>query len=164
MTSFRAARRFVLLTALILVATVALPGAAAASGEPRTEADRLLAVANSEVGSRYAWAATGPTTFDCSGLVYYAFREAGVLDRIGGKRRTVAGLHTWFRNNGTISRTISTARPGDILIWGSDKHTGIYVGNNYAISALVNPYGVRLHRVDKISLRLTAVLHVDLQR
>jgi peptidoglycan DL-endopeptidase CwlO len=159
-----AARRVIVVAVLTLVAAIALPGGVAASGEPRTELDRLMIVANSEIGSRYAWAATGPTRFDCSGLVYYAFREAGLLDRIGSKRRTVAGLHQWFRNNGTITRGIATAKPGDVLIWGRDKHTGIYVGNNYAISALVNPYGVKLHRVDKISLRLTAVLHVNLQR
>ena len=164
MKSFTAVRRLPSLLALALLLAMALPGAVAASGEPRSEADRVIAIARNQVGDRYSWAATGPSSFDCSGFVYYVFREASLLDRIGSRRRTVSGYHSWFRNRDAVSRGISTARPGDVLVWGSDKHTGIYVGNNYAISALVNPYGVTLHRVDRISLRLTAVLRVTMER
>jgi cell wall-associated NlpC family hydrolase len=152
---------------LVLVAMLAgalLPMPAAASAEPQTELERLLQVANAQIGARYAFASTGPNTFDCSGFVFYTFKQAGLLDRIGNRRRTVAGYHKWFRNNGTVTRGISTARPGDVLIWGRDKHTGIYIGNGYAISALVNPYGVKVHRYDRINLKLTAVLRVRLER
>ena len=157
------AHRVLLIVVMALFAGSVLPMPAAAA-ETQTELQRLLRIANAEIGSRYAFASTGPTTFDCSGFVFYTFKQAGLLDRIGNKRRTVAGYHNWFRNNGTVTQGISTARPGDVLIWGRDKHTGIYIGNGYAISALVNPYGVRVHRYDRISLRLTAVLRVRLQR
>jgi cell wall-associated NlpC family hydrolase len=164
MTWITAVRRLASVLGLVLLAATALPGPVAAASEPRTETQRVLAIARNQLGDRYSWAATGPSSFDCSGLAYYVFREAALLDRIGGKRRTVAGYHSWFRNRDAVSRGISTARPGDVLVWGSDKHTGIYVGDNYAISALVNPYGVTLHRVDRISLRLTAVLRVKMER
>jgi cell wall-associated NlpC family hydrolase len=158
------ARRLLFLVLMALLAGAVLPMPAAASAEPQTELQRLLQVANSEVGSRYAFASTGPNTFDCSGFVFYTYKQAGLLDRIGNKRRTVAGYHKWFRNNGTVSKGVASARPGDVLVWGRDKHTGIYLGDNLAISALVNPYGVKVHRVDRISLKLTAVLQVRLER
>jgi cell wall-associated NlpC family hydrolase len=158
------ARRVLLLLTVMMLAIATLPAPAAAASAPATELQRLLAIANDEVGSRYAFSATGPNKFDCSGFVYYVFREAGLLDRIGGKRRTVAGYRKWFSNNGEITKGIASARPGDVLIWGKNKHTGIYLGDGYAISALVNPYGVRVHKYNKISLKLTAVLRVNLER
>jgi cell wall-associated NlpC family hydrolase len=156
------AQRVLLLVAALLLVGATMPMPVAAGSQ--TELSRVLSIAKAQVGDRYAWSATGPNSFDCSGFVYYVFREAGLLDRIGNKRRTVAGYHKWFRNNGKVTKGISSARPGDVLVWGSDKHTGIYLGDGYAISALVNPYGVKVHRFDKISLKLTAVLNVKLQR
>ncbi len=158
------ARRVLLLVVISLLALAVLPVPAAASDVPQTELQRLLKVATAQVGARYAFASTGPRTFDCSGFVFYTFKQAGLLERIGGKRRTVAGYHRWFSNNGTVTKGIATARPGDVLVWGRDAHTGIYLGDNLALSALINPYGVKVHRVDRISLRLTAVLHVRLER
>ena len=162
--SILSARRITLLVAVLIVSAISLPSPVAASTAPQTEAQRILSVARNQLGDRYSWAATGPSSFDCSGLVYFVFKQAGLLDRIGGTRRTVAGYHNWFNNHGTVTRSITTAQPGDILIWGTNHHTGIYVGNGYAISALVNPWGVTLHRIGWINQRLTAVLHVKLQR
>ena len=93
------------------------------------------------------------------------YEKAGLLDKIGGKRRTVAGFHDWFAKNATVSKTLTDAQPGDLLVWGKDHHTGIYIGNGKAISALVNPWGVTKHPVlSWINLKLTAVLHVKLTR
>jgi cell wall-associated NlpC family hydrolase len=162
--SLISARRMALLVTVLIVSAISLPSPVAAATAPQTEAQKLLSVARNQLGDRYSWAATGPSSFDCSGLVYFVFKQAGLLDRIGGTRRTVAGYHNWFNNHGTVTRSITTAKPGDVLIWGSNKHMGIYAGNGYAISALVNPWGVTLHRIGWINLRLTAVLHVKLQR
>jgi len=158
------ARRMALLVAVLIVSAISLPSPVSAATAPQTEAQKLLSVARNQLGDRYSWAATGPSSFDCSGLVYFVFKQAGLLDRIGGARRTVAGYHNWFNNHGTVTRSITTAQPGDVLIWGANHHTGIYVGGGYAISALVNPWGVTLHRIGWINQRLTAVLHVKLQR
>ena len=96
--------------------------------------------------------------------MFFVYKQAGLLDRIGGKRRTVAGFHNWFKNNATVSKSIDTAQPGDLLVWGDNHHTGIYVGGGYAISALVNPWGVTKHKINWIHMKLTAVLHVQLTR
>ncbi len=158
------ARRVLLLVFVTLIAGSVLPMPMAGAAQPQTELQRLLTIARDQAGARYSFSATGPNSFDCSGFVYYAFREAGLLDRIGGKRRTVAGYRKWFANNGTITKGIASARPGDVLIWGRNKHTGIYLGNGYAISALVNPYGVKVHKYNWINHRLTVVLRVNLER
>ncbi len=153
------------LLCLALVALLGLPAPiAAAQQAPQTELERLLDIADQQLGDRWVFAATGPNQFDCSGFVFYVFREAGLLDRIGGKRRTVAGYHNWFNNHGTVTKDPAGAQPGDVLVWGANKHTGIYLGNGWAISALINPYGVKVHRIDKIRLRVSAVLHVSLER
>ena len=162
--SFLGTRRALLLVAMVLVSAIGLPSPVAAEATPQTEAEQVLAIAQSLIGDKYAFAATGPKSFDCSGFVFYVYKQAGLLDRIGGKRRTVAGYHNWFLKDGQVSKSFADALPGDLLVWGSNHHTGIYVGNNIAISALINPYGVKLHRVDRISLQLTAVLHVQLTR
>lgn len=157
------ARKALLLCALLIVAAIGLPSPVAASTSP-TEADQIIAIASAQLGDKYSFASTGPKTFDCSGFVFYVYKQAGLLDRIGGKRRTVAGYHNWFNNNGTVSKSIDDAQPGDVLVWGNNHHTGIYVGDGYAISALVNPWGVTRHKINWINLKLTAVLHVNVTR
>lgn len=158
------ARKALLLAGLLIVAAIGLPSPVAAAAAPLTEADQIVAMATAQLGDKYSFASTGPTTFDCSGFVFFVYKQAGLLDRIGGKRRTVAGYHNWFNNNGTVSKSIDDALPGDLLVWGDNHHTGIYVGGGYAISALINPWGVTKHKINWINLKLTAVLHVQLTR
>jgi len=161
---FNKSRRLALVASLLMIAAIGLPSPVAAGAAAQTEASQILSIAAAQLGDKYSFASTGPTTFDCSGFVYFVYKQAGLLDRIGGKRRTVAGFHNWFSTNGTVSRSIADAQPGDLLVWGSNHHTGIYVGDGYAISALVNPWGVTRHKIGWINLKLTAVLHVNLTR
>ena len=161
---FSTSRRLALVASLLMIVAIGLPSPVAASAAPQTEADQILSIAAAQLGDKYSFDSTGPTTFDCSGFVYFVYKQAGLLDRIGGKRRTVAGYHTWFNTNGTVSRSIADALPGDVLVWGNNHHTGIYVGDGYAISALINPWGVTRHKIGWINLKLTAVLHVNLTR
>jgi len=154
--------RPLLLAALALVATLAT-AAPVSSADVQTEAERVLAVAREQLGDRWSFAATGPTEFDCSGFVFYSFKEAGLRDRIGNKRRTVAGFYRWFNRRGLASK--SNPRPGDLVVWGRNKHIGIYIGDGKAISALVNPYGVKIHAVKGyLNVRFKAYLHVNLER
>jgi cell wall-associated NlpC family hydrolase len=156
-------------TLLVLTLTlVAVFGAAApvAADEPAaqpSEAQRVIDVAMAQLGARWVFSAVGPKTFDCSGLVTFAFREAGLLERIGGKRRTVAGYYQWFNSRGLADKM--NPRPGDLVVWGKNKHIGIYLGDGKAISALLNPYGVKVHAVKGyVPIRLKAYLHVNLER
>ncbi|MCF3104232.1 C40 family peptidase [Streptomyces roseoverticillatus] len=80
----------------------------------------------SAVGSPYAWGASGPGAFDCSGLMQWAYGRAGVgLPRTSQAQRN-AGRHV----------PLSEARPGDLVIYRDDaSHVGMYVGNGQVIHA-----------------------------
>jgi len=166
MSSVRVVGRTLIIVGLLVGAFTVTAAPAAASASPtETELQRIVDIAKSEVGAKWAFAATGPRYFDCSGFVTYVYRQAGLLDRIGGKRRTVAGYYQWFNNKTPDAATRADALPGDLIVWGRDKHIGIYLGDGMAISALINPYGVKVHPVTGyIGMKVKAYLHVHLER
>ena len=157
--------RSLFLASVALMAVTAFPGTVAAdeTPPPTTEAQRVIQIATAQLGARWVFAATGPNSFDCSGLVTFSFREAGLMDRIGGKRRTVAGYYKWFSSQGLADKTVG--QPGDLIVWGRNKHIGIYIGDGMAVSTLVNPYGVKIHPVTGyLGMKVKAYLHVQLER
>jgi cell wall-associated NlpC family hydrolase len=146
------------------------PPPAAAAAAP-TESGAVLSFARNQIGKPFLMGATGLRRYDCSGLVYRTFYEAGLLDRIGGSRKLARGYYRWFKDRGLASKT--NPRPGDLVAYAHTgkpvSHIGIFVGWNakgqpMAISALINPWGVSRHRVFGISVPLKAYLHVNLQR
>ena len=148
---------FVLALAGAMIFTGAAPVAAA------SEADTVRRIARAQIGDAFRMGAEGPSRFDCSGLVYYVFNRAGLVDRIGGRRMTARGYLEWFRARGAV--TTSNPRPGDLVVWERAEHMGIYLGDGKAISALVNPYGVTVHPVKGyVNKRFKAYLRVDLNR
>lgn len=159
--SFGSRLRYALVIVLTLTSIVGLAGPVAAS-ETETEAERVIRIATAQVGDRYAFSATGPDAFDCSGLVWFSFKEAGLRERIGDKRRTAAGLFRYFNKQGLADK--QNPRPGDIVIWGDNKHAGIYIGDGYAVSALNKSLGIKVHKVSWINMRVKAYLHVNLER
>ena len=88
----------------------------AASQEGKIE--RAISVASEQIGDPYVWGATGPSSFDCSGLTQYAFSAAGIeLPRVS--RDQAAALPTI--PNDQIQR-------GDLMFWGSPVyHVGIFL-------------------------------------
>ncbi|HUR16713.1 MAG TPA: NlpC/P60 family protein [Candidatus Limnocylindrales bacterium] len=149
----------VVLMGLALVFAVA----PVAAGTTLSESERVVKTATAQVGDRYLFASNGPNTFDCSGLIYFSFKQNGLADRIGGKRRTVKGYYDYFRARGKADKVVG--KPGDLIIWGRNAHMGIYLGNGMAVSTLVNPYGVKIHPVTGyIGMGVKAYLHIGLQR
>ncbi|MGW3623874.1 C40 family peptidase [Streptomyces sp. NPDC000880] len=84
-----------------------------------------------QLGDAYVMGASGPNSWDCSGLVQAAFRTVGVnLPRVS-QDQSVAGTQV-----GT-----SNLQVGDILYWGgagSAYHTGVYIGDGQYLDA-ANP-------------------------
>lgn len=149
---------FAVLVAGILFLGQAPSGAAAASAAPSAAA-RVVAIAESHLGAPYRYATTGPRTFDCSGLVYSVFREAGVFDRIGnGRYRSALAMYRYFLARGEVSRT--NPQVGDLVIYGGGAHVGIYIGGGRVISALVS--GVRITGTFALTTPFTAYLHTHL--
>ncbi|MGW4891119.1 NlpC/P60 family protein [Kitasatospora sp. NPDC004240] len=81
----------------------------------------------SKQGSPYKWGATGPSTFDCSGLMVWAYGQAGV-----GLPRTSQAQGSY----GTAVPSLAEAQPGDLIIYRSDRsHVAMYIGNGMAVHA-----------------------------
>lgn len=102
---------------------VELGNEASASG--RTEA--AFNAAKSRVGMPYVWGATGPGSFDCSGLTSWAFRQADVsLPRTSQAQA----------NAGTRINSLGALKPGDLVIMRTDlSHVGFYAGNGQILHA-----------------------------
>jgi cell wall-associated NlpC family hydrolase len=155
------ARRLTLVVVAFAMAAALIPAAAPAPVQASgTQADAVISFAKNQLGKGYRWGAIGLRRYDCSGLVYRTFEEKGLLNKIGGSRKTATGYYKWFKERGLASRY--NPRRGDLVVWGSGAHIGIYIGNGMAISALTN--GVRKHGIYALTNRFTAYLHVNISR
>jgi peptidoglycan DL-endopeptidase CwlO len=85
-----------------------------------------LREALSKVGDWYVWGAAGPTTFDCSGLVVWAFAQEGIsLPHYTGSLWN-SGMH--------VSR--ADLEPGDLIFFFQDiSHVAFYIGNGLMVDA-----------------------------
>ena len=154
------ARAFIPVALAGAVALAAAPSSPAAAAEP-TEAQQIIKIAKAQTGDPWRFGAEGPRSFDCSGLAIYAFKKAGDAKAIGhGKYRSARSIYRWFKARGLASR--SNPKPGDLVIWGSGSHIGIYIGGGKAISTLTS--GVRVHRVHAMTARFTAYLHTGMSK
>lgn len=110
--------------------------------------DQIVAAARSVLGDRYVYGATGPSTFDCSGLVLWTFGRAGIsMPRTSQEQYKVGTPIT----RGELA-------PGDLVFSaGSDGtpsapgHVAIYIGNGQVIAAPHTGADVRVQSVDSLS-------------
>jgi cell wall-associated NlpC family hydrolase len=109
----------------------------AASGAAGT----AVAAAMAKRGSPYVWAAAGPSSFDCSGLVQYAYAAAGV------------SLPHSSRAQASMGRAVSRGdlQPGDLIAFGSPVyHIGIYIGNGQMVHAPTSGDVVKVASIDAV--------------
>ncbi len=111
--------------------TLSTASASTSSAPASGSIGAVISFLKAQVGDAYVMGGTGPNSWDCSGLVQAAFRQAGVeLPRVSGAQSTA----------GTEVGT-SNLQVGDILYWGgkgSAYHTGVYIGNGQYLDA-ANP-------------------------
>ncbi len=113
---------------------------------PGTPAVVVAAVtaARSRLGVPYVYAATGPDSFDCSGLTQWAYRQAGVALPRTSRQQWWVGAHP----------SLAELLPGDLLYWATDlanpatiHHVALYIGDGYMIHAPRTGDVVRVARV-----------------
>ncbi|WP_225831145.1 NlpC/P60 family protein [Streptomyces sp. NK08204] len=102
------------------------PDTPVAPEAPDARAAAAVAAARSALGRPYVWGASGPSAFDCSGLMQWSYAHAGIhLPRTSMEQR-YAGHQI----------PLSQARPGDLVVYRSDaSHVAMYVGNGQVIHA-----------------------------
>ncbi|MYS87079.1 C40 family peptidase [Embleya scabrispora] len=85
-----------------------------------------VAAATTALGKPYVWGATGPDSFDCSGLTGWAWRQAGVALPRTSQGQAGAGR----------AIPLTEIRPGDLVVYyGGAGHVGIYAGAGRIIHA-----------------------------
>ncbi len=95
------------------------------TGPTSTQAGKAVAFAYAQLGKPYQWGATGPGSFDCSGLVQAAWGSAGVSIPRTTYEQWAALPHI----------STSALEPGDLLYFDGIGHVAMYVGDNMIIDA-----------------------------
>ena len=91
------------------------------------------------IGDPYVWGAAGPGAFDCSGLVMWAFQQAGISLPHSSYAQAAGGQ--------SVSR--DQMQPGDVVSYYSDaSHVGIYIGDGMMVHASTFGVPVRVAPVD----------------
>lgn len=102
--------------------------------------DKIAALAKTKVGCSYVYGATGPNSFDCSGLVYYCYTNCGIT----GIPRVASDQY-----NSCTKVSKSALQPGYLVFFNCSgsgvDHVGIYLGNNQFVHAANPSDGVMIN-------------------
>lgn len=109
----------------------ALPGGGPGTAQGATAVQAAL----TQVGAPYSWGGAAPGGFDCSGLVMWAFQQAGIA--LPHSSQALA--------HGGQPVSLSDLQPGDVLTFYSDaSHAGIYVGDGLMVHSSTYGQPVRV--------------------
>jgi cell wall-associated NlpC family hydrolase len=111
---------------------------------PEGAARTAIQFALGELGKPYVWGATGPNTYDCSGLILRAFQTAGIdLPRVSREQ---------FDSGGHVP--VTQAQAGDLLFYATDPsdpatihHVALYMGDDRMVEAPYSGEAVRVRPV-----------------
>ena len=124
-------------------------GTGGSSAGTTSGASAAIAYAQAQIGKPYEWAATGPDTFDCSGLTMRAWERGGVSLPHYSVAQYEQGRKV----------AISDLRRGDLVFFGSDPgnpgsiyHVGLYIGGGQMIEAPYTGEDVRVSSIYRDSL------------
>jgi cell wall-associated NlpC family hydrolase len=141
----RTARRALLLALPLVVLAACTPFQADLPGDGATaeRGQAVLQAAESRIGAPYRYGGAGPDAFDCSGLVAYAHRRAGIpVPRTAAQQYTAAT---------PVARR--DLRPGDLVFFrlsGREvSHVGIYAGGDRFVHAPQSGGHVRTASLDE---------------
>ena len=110
--------------------------AAPAEAPSSSSAGSIAATAMQYIGAPYVYGASGPSSFDCSGLVQYVYGQFGI---------SVPHSSGGIRSAGTVV-SAAAAQPGDVIWWSG--HVAIYTGDGMMVSADSPGQGVQYRAVD----------------
>jgi peptidoglycan endopeptidase LytE len=110
---------------------------AAPQGAPASAGASIVSIAYKYNGYRYRYGGSSPSGFDCSGFVYYVYRQAGISIGRDTNSQYNSGTHVSFNN----------LQPGDIVLFSNTyrrglSHAAIYIGGGKVIHAVNESVGV----------------------
>jgi cell wall-associated NlpC family hydrolase len=111
-----------------LASTGVTPAAvvAAPASAPTRAAQIAVNTALAQQGKPYVWGAAGPNSYDCSGLLQYAYRAAGIALPHSSSMQSRMGT--------PVSK--ANLQPGDLVFFYSPvSHVGMYIGNGQMVHA-----------------------------
>jgi cell wall-associated NlpC family hydrolase len=132
-------------------APAAKPAAKPAADQPSSAASQAIEAAESKLGKPYVWGATGPNSFDCSGLMQFAYEKAGEdLPRTSAAQSKVGD-----------KVSMDELKPGDLIfLYSPVSHVVMYVGNGKVIEAPNSGEDVRYTPLSKIEKKAVGARRV----
>ena len=116
------------------------PGPGFGAGPGSGQGAIAVQAALTQVGAPYSWGGAAPGGFDCSGLVMWAFQQAGIA--LPHSSQALA--------HGGQPVSLSDLQPGDVLTFYSDaSHAGLYIGDGLMVHS--STYGVPVRVVPMTS-------------
>ena len=107
---------------LVAAAKPAAPAVAAAAGRRGS----AMSIAMGKLGAPYRWGAAGPGAFDCSGLVYWSYRQIGMTLPRSSSAQSRVGT--------PVSK--GALQPGDLVFFYRPvSHVAIYIGGGRVVHA-----------------------------
>lgn len=112
---------------VVATTPVAVPAGSSAMAAPDRDVGSIVVnAALTRVGAPYVWGDAGPDSFDCSGLVVWAFHQAGITVPHSSEALATGGQPV----------ALDQMQPGDVISFFPDaSHVGIYVGDGRVIHA-----------------------------
>lgn len=109
---------------------------------------QAVSAAKRGLGKPYVWGATGPSSFDCSGLMVWSYKQAGKsLPRTASAQSKVGQ-----------KVSMNDLRPGDLIFMYSPvSHVAMYIGNNQVIEAPTAGKNVRIKPLSTVESRAVGV-------
>jgi cell wall-associated NlpC family hydrolase len=112
----------------------AAPAPAPAPIPQLTVGEKALQAAQSKIGAPYAYGAAGPSSFDCSGLVQWAYKQVGVNVPRTSQAQLGAGAPV----------ALAELRPGDVVSFNGGGHSALYAGNGNVVHASTSGQPVKV--------------------
>ncbi|WP_031518859.1 C40 family peptidase [Streptomyces sp. NRRL F-5123] len=109
-----------------------------AAAPSASKVDKLISFLKAQIGKPYVYGATGPSSYDCSGLTQTAYATVGIsLPRTSQEQSTVG-----------TPVSLNSLRAGDLLFWGGEGsayHVGVYIGDGKYLDAAnpSSPVGIK---------------------
>lgn len=129
------------------------PGVKMPNPAPKSFGQDLADAVTQSIGDEYVYGATGPKTFDCSGLIYYWAKQLGYpnVPRTSEDQFAKAAGRTTYSQGSFKASDVGKLSAGDLIFsqWPGDNappgHVAVYVGNGQVVEAPGT--GQKVHKI-----------------